>query len=1438
MRKVTQRITALALASAVAFSVLPTAAFAEASLDAASTAVQAEAEPESQPVPEQASSDAFVEAASSEAASSEAASSEAASSEAASSEAASSEAASSEAASSEAASSEAASSEAASSEAASSEAASSEAASSEAASSEAASSEAASSEAASSEAADEQPVETTSILNTLANNEYSLELKDGKTTQRAIYEALGGKLVPILVTPKESFKIDNTEIGLNKIGDFDKSITLTADSHQVQKYVNVGSTFQPNYQWKDYGTLKVTVYHELSFTAKDAPENNGVFTDSNGAALASPVKYNDGDTCSFKVASFNNYTVAVTLNGAPLTPDADGVYTIPNVAASGTVNAVYTLSNGIEFKAAGLEHIQSITVNNHEVTESAFQIVGYGSEYTVVITPEKGYALTEAKLGNETVTMNDDDTGFDATTHAFTFTETAAEGTGITECKITAKAAKPFIALKDENGKMDYLPGMSKDEIETSIRNALSGIVEESLPTDLQNAGDYTITYKAGSTNYSWKQVDFEPNILEKLIMHAFGDNGTTEQVRIAFAGNARYPDVSAEFTVDLTDPREEVNMVIDKGYTVKYKADHDEMDAFVKQQRTQHVQMLNKDGKALSDVEFPDVDLNNNDNFTFEYKHAAGEQELTVTFKGNKKYKPATATGKILVTKGDAAVTVHSQTIQYGDSFAAPIFTADPAEAGVVGLIGGVKADGGLFVGLDGNITLNQLLGTKIPSITLPGIGPIGGDTLLKSILMKDEFKLSELTSVIQKILDAASIGGVLPGNAQQVIKAIQDAIDLLEKAVPGISNAVISLNYPTEAGIYTAVGFTTSQNYETAIGTGMLVIKQQCATVTVHSQVINFGDPLEPVFSCTPIEANGVGIIAGLNTSGGYYVGVKFCNPKMQEHVNGKTTLKELASVLEKVPEADTTGLNSAVSVLNKIMPGIENTVITFDDPVDAGIYTAVGFTTNKNYQVAPVFGSIVIGQDCVSKKLVFNQELPASKTLAVSEAKDFTFGGHLEDVSRALPTIGVNASYVGVMSNGRPYVGSTPCREPGCYTETVYLVGTNYTACPISRCYTIINDQIMVYPVDAQKVYGDPDPEFEIKVITNNGTPVKYAAKDYPGVSVVRTPGENVGSYDLSIQLDQSLLNTEYTTYRTPADKKAQLVINQREVTMRFENATIVYGDAAPAAKYQFLRGGEADTVLTADNFATELPGAKIVLLNSENQIVTDTTKLDAGIYTYTVLYTPEGCNIKLTVEGGKLTVAPRSVYLQVKDASMTEGESFPAVEFSFFEADKDGNKLDAVEGWMSDELAKTKIAVAYADAAQGPKLSAGQYDMSFDQIAFADAASAANAKVAMSVTGLYENENYDVNLFTLNEEHTKLATLTVNKKPSSGGHHSSSSSNKGSDSNNNAAEEQSAVQQIAAVQPASVQTGDNSSLLLNLAVLLASVLGLVVILRKKI
>ena len=1080
MRKVTQRITALALASAVAFSVLPTAAFAEASLDAASTAVQAEAEPESQPVPEQASSDAFVEAASSEAASSEAASSEAASSEAASSEAASSEAASSE--------------------------------------------------AASSEITADQPLKTASLLNTLANHEYTMNLDEGgETTQKAIYDTLGGSYFG---GPMDTFKIDDTtQIGFWNGVHFHDSITLDAGEHKVTKLSGV--------KWKFYGTL-----------------------------------------------------------------------------------------------------------------------------------------------------------------------------------------------------------------------------------------------------------------------------------------------------TVVLVDNRAEITMDIDKDYTVKYKAGeagHKEMDDFVAQQRTQHVDIKGPDGNLL-----PDGEDFIADNFEFEYKHAAGEQELTVTFKGSKKYKPATATGKILVTKGDAAVTVHSQTIQYGERFVAPIFTADPTEAGVVGLIGGVKADGGLFVGIDGNITLNQLLGTDNP------IGNIPLKTLLPG---QDEIKLGQLTKVLENLLKGSDY---LPsGDLKTALETIQKAIDALTAAVPGISDAVISLNYPTEAGIYTAVGFTTSQNYETAIGVGSLVIKQACATVKVNSQVIKHGGTLEPVFSCTPPEANGVGIIAGLNTSGGYYVGVKFCNPKMQEHVNGKTTLKDLASVLENVPDADTTGLNSAVSVLNKIMPGIENTVITFDDPVDAGIYTAVGFTTNKNYQVAPVFGSIVIGQDCVSKKLVFNQELPASKTLAVSEAKAFNFGGHLENVSRALPTIGVNASYVGVKSNGRPYAGSTPCLEPGCYTETVYLLGTNYTACPISRCYTIINDQIEIRPVDS-KFYGDNDPEsfaFEVRInYTEDNTAFVKPTTELQNalanaLTIEREPGEDAGTYKLSIKYDESKLPEGYT-YRF---SEGTFTILPRQLALEIDDIKTIYGNDIPAVSYRFYDYTVVDSEGKSpvyDMSEEALPGFGFVFTDKDGQTVEPSKTLPAGTYYIAPTGLDSNANYFIGFATAELNICPRSVYLQVKDASMTEGESFPAVEFSFFEAGEKGEKLDAVADWMSDELANTKIAVAYADAAQGPKLSAGQYDMSFDQIAFADAAAASNAKVTMSVTGLYDNTNYDVNLFTLNEEHTKLATLTVNKKPSSGGHHSSSSSNKASDSNNNAAEEQSAVQQITAVQPASVQTGDNSSLLLNLAILLASVLGLVVILRKKI
>lgn len=1289
MRKVTQRITALALASAVAFSVLPPAAFAQAPSQAASAAVQAESEAESQPAPE-----------------------EAASSKTANGKAAASEAADSEPASSQAADSEPASSQEATSKAASSESTNSEPASSEETDTEKSTSKAASSESTEEDqpAGNEKPAGKTAAFEAKDGIRaqlaaYSMELKDGKTTGKEIYDALGGGYTGRLNAPKDSFreKGTDTEIGLAALThsyNFDTVFTLSKGEHTFQKIVRTGLKSD----YVDYATLTVSVYHEYTFASEGAPEETAVFTDVSGNALTeTSVKCYDGDASfSFKVADIGSmYNVAVTLGGTVLTPDEDGVYTIASGTASGEVKAVYTLTNGVKITAADAGGIQSVSVNGTQLSDSNFVVLPYGDSYTLAVTPAEGYTVTGIHIGSEDLALSDSNFDGYQVTMPLTAPSANADGSqsGITGLVITPAAQKPVIRVNGE-GRMNYHFGMEKAALEASIAAAMNDILDAdaSVPDDPAKAYDsYQVEYKAGTIGVwnvkidRWESVDYDPLLSDyNILLHAFGANGegSSEQVRVTFSGSARYPDVTAEFTVDLEDDREPVTMEIRDGYAVKYQADHDAMDAFVKLQRVQYVTMLDADGKAIPDIRF------NDDQFTFTYDHAAGEQELTVTFTGNETYKPASATGKITIAKGDAAVAVNSQTIYYGQNFATPIFTATPAEAGIVGLIGGIRADGGLYAGIDGSVTLNQLLGKEIPMI---------GDTPLKTFLLgADEIKLSELTDVIQKLLTIS--GNISSGDVQATIDAIQKAIDALTALVPGIGNAVISFNYPTEAGAYFGVGFTTNQNYNTALSTGTLVIRQGSASITVNSQNIDYGDTLQPVFSCTPDDANGVGIIAGLNADGSYYVGVKFCNEKQQNAVSGNVSLKGLASALEQVPDADTTGLTTAVSILSKMMPGIENTIIQFTDPQDAGVYTAIGFVTNKNYQASPAFGTITIGQNSKMKTLAFNEELPESQILYISEAKSFSFGGYLADAdrdtaARSLPSlrIGVNAYYTGYLSDGSLYADTEPGYKPGVYIESLYVIGTNYKAAPISRSYTIINDQITVSPVDVQKTYGEADPAFEVSLRINGGEAQIVKASDYDYLSVVRETGEDAGEYALSIRIDESKL-PKGRSVRT--DGSAALTILRREVTVQFQNFSMTYGENVPKAQYAFLHNGAADAILTAENFAEEVPGAKIALLNADGEDVTMAIgRLPAGEYTYTVIGLPETCNYVLTSSGGRLTVQQRPVMIDFADDHVFYGDEIPAAEFQvLFEGQED---TVLTPGNLAREIPGAKIVLQDAD-----------------------------------------------------------------------------------------------------------------------------------------
>ena len=71
-----------------------------------------------------------------------------------------------------------------------------------------------------------------------------------------------------------------------------------------------------------------------------------------------------------------------------------------------------------------------------------------------------------------------------------------------------------------------------------------------------------------------------------------------------------------------------------------------------------------------------------------------------------------------------------------------------------------------------------------------------------------------------------------------------------------PAAADFEISFNRPTESGVYLAVGASTSQNYETAVGVGYLTIAPQTENVKLE-----FNNPLPEGCTLTYQEAQKFG-------------------------------------------------------------------------------------------------------------------------------------------------------------------------------------------------------------------------------------------------------------------------------------------------------------------------------------------------------------------------------------------------------------------------------------------------------------------------------------------------------------------------------------------------------------------------------------------------
>ena len=380
-------------------------------------------------------------------------------------------------------------------------------------------------------------------------------------------------------------------------------------------------------------------------------------------------------------------------------------------------------------------------------------------------------------------------------------------------------------------------------------------VVASTSPLEL-SADDVTVEYNVDKTGIT---DSFKPlNQSDATGLVKFG-TGTWE-IRISWNGNREYRGNSVTVDVTTTDNRLASNVVLKSGASFTYNMD----PAVMKQSILDNV--IDWDSSTL-----PSRDTLTTDNFVIEYKAkltdiesgvdlglgdlgnlidsdmltqwvpvegktyeiggtvlgafpamGAGEaQSIRISYKGNAEYRPSENTeGSVTVNKAKVTVSVHSTNIYADESLPADFVTLNPADKFDVYTI---------YAGTTSNVTTALYL--DLPdrytnSVFLKVLDPVIEEIYGKSFtqMLNDGMTLGELRELFstQEILDLLDKLNIDTGTFGQILTVINN--------LPSITDSLrISFGTPNRAGLYTVGVVTDSQNYETGVGIGFLLVKMR---------------------------------------------------------------------------------------------------------------------------------------------------------------------------------------------------------------------------------------------------------------------------------------------------------------------------------------------------------------------------------------------------------------------------------------------------------------------------------------------------------------------------------------------------------------------------------------------------------------------------------
>ena len=313
-----------------------------------------------------------------------------------------------------------------------------------------------------------------------------------------------------------------------------------------------------------------------------------------------------------------------------------------------------------------------------------------------------------------------------------------------------------------------------------------------------------------------------------------FADNRTPSVVALVDVANITYNKDASKMIEEI------IKNAIDSANST-LPADYKASDFTVKYYNADENKWLPIEGGKL---EFIGIELKD-----YPHINAGDGQLIQVTFNGSKDYKPSdTAEGTLNVAKADVKVNVKKLITMHAGDADLPegsiTLNPDDPEIDVYTIFAGVTSKNGgkvttsVYLDLPDRFTNNKALTVVL-------------DPLVKNIIGKSFTEILQEGITVGELRQLAEAATSAAETLKPILKAVGIDVDSFLKVMELINNLpniaddmVIAIGTPNHAGIYQAFAVTNSINYNTAFGTGtVLVLKNFTGVEIVKNSKLDDG-------------------------------------------------------------------------------------------------------------------------------------------------------------------------------------------------------------------------------------------------------------------------------------------------------------------------------------------------------------------------------------------------------------------------------------------------------------------------------------------------------------------------------------------------------------------------------------------------------------------